>query len=79
MERIWQWAWDRYAVRYSWALGAISLPILLSIFLIPSLGVVALEESGRYVEAVAVTAVARWVWGCVFGITRHRLLHLVEQ
>ena len=26
MDRIWQWAWDRYGARYSWAICAISFP-----------------------------------------------------
>jgi adenylate cyclase len=79
MDRIWQWAWDRYAARYSWVLGAISLPITLSIYLIPSFGVVALEESDRYVEAAAVTVVAVLVCGYVMVLPGRRLFRLVEQ
>jgi hypothetical protein len=45
MDRIWQWAWDRYGARYLRALGAILIPIALSIYLIPSLAVVALERA----------------------------------
>ncbi len=58
MDRIWQWAWDRYAARYSWAICAIAFPILLTIYLVLSFVVVAFEESDRYVEAAAVTVVA---------------------
>jgi adenylate cyclase len=79
MDRIWQWAWDRYAARYSWALGAILLPIPLSIYLLPSFGVVALEGSGHYVEAAAVTVVAVLVCGYVTVIPGRRLFRLVEQ
>lgn len=79
MDRILQWAWDRYGARYSWALSAISFPIALSIFLIPSFGVVALEESGHYVEAAAVTVVAVLVCGCVMVLPGRRLFCLVEQ
>jgi adenylate cyclase len=79
MDRIWQWAWDRYGARYSWALGAIWFPIPVSIYLIPSFGVVALEESGHYVEAAAVTVVAVLVCGYVLALPGRRLFRLVEQ
>src|SRR5262245_17562157 len=79
MDRIWQWAWDRYAARYSWALGAILFPIAPAIYLVPSFGVVALEESDHYVEAAAVTVVAVLVWGYVAFLPGRRLLRLVEQ
>src|SRR5690242_17305898 len=58
MDRIWQWAWDRYGPRYLWAIYAISTPLLLLIYLLPALVVVAYEQSGHYVEAVAITGVA---------------------
>ncbi len=58
MERIWQWAWDRYGARYSWAIYAILFPLVLQIYLVLSFVVVAYEESGHYVEAAAVTGVA---------------------
>jgi adenylate cyclase len=57
MDRIWQWAWDRYGARYSWAYFAISVLVLLPMYLVSSLIIVAFEESGRYVEAAAVTVV----------------------
>ena len=58
MDRIWQWAWDRYGARYSWAICAISFPMVLPVYLASSLIVVAFEESDHYVEAAAVTVVA---------------------
>jgi adenylate cyclase len=58
MERIWQRAWNRYGARYSWAIYAIMVPLVLQIYLVPSFVVVAYEESGHYVEAAAVTGVA---------------------
>lgn len=58
MDRIWQWAWDRYGARYSWAMFAIGFPLLLLIFLFASFVVVAIEHSDHYVEAAAVTVVA---------------------
>lgn len=29
MERIWQWAWDRYGRWYSWAVLAVMFPLVL--------------------------------------------------
>ena len=58
MDRIWQWAWDRYGARYSWAIFAVSFILLLPVYLLPSILVVAFEGSRQYVEAAAVTVVA---------------------
>ena len=58
MDRIWQWAWDRYGPRYEWAMYAVTFPVFLQIYLLPALVVVAFEKSGHYVEVVAVTVVA---------------------
>jgi hypothetical protein len=58
MDRIWQWALDRYGARYSWAVCAITFALVLPIYLALSFMVVAFEKSDRYVEAAAVTVVA---------------------
>ena len=58
MDRIWQWAWDRYGPRYSWALSAVMLVAMLPSFMILSLILIAYEKSDRYLEAAAVTVVA---------------------
>ena len=79
MDRIWQWAWDRYGARYTWAICAVTFPVLLPIYLVASFVVVAFEESGQYVGAAAVTVVAVPVLGYVMvlpGLGRSRL---VEQ
>ncbi|OBF53044.1 cyclase [Mycobacterium sp. 852002-53434_SCH5985345] len=55
MDRIWQWAWNRFRTRYSWVIYAVSVSELLSVYLTLSLLIVAFERSDRYVEAVAVT------------------------
>ncbi len=57
MERIWQWAWDRHGTKYSWALCAITYCILLPIYLVPAFVIVAFEDSGHYLEAVAITVI----------------------
>jgi hypothetical protein len=74
MDRIWQWAWDRYAARYSWAMYAVGFPLLLQIYLVPSFLIVAYEESRHYVEAAAVTVVAVLVlqYVMVFPAGRNR-------
>ncbi|MDT5339786.1 MAG: adenylate cyclase [Mycobacterium sp.] len=79
MDRIWQWAWDRYAARYSWALCAILGALFLPHYLLLSSVVVAFEGSGRYVEAAAVTVVAMLVLACVVVLPGVGPLHLVEQ
>jgi adenylate cyclase len=66
MERIWQWAWDRHGARYSWAIFAVTVPVLLPIYLVVSFLVVAFEVSDHYVEAAAVTVIAVLV--LVYGI-----------
>jgi adenylate cyclase len=55
MDRIWQWAWDRYRARYSWAIYTVSVSELLPVYLVFSFLIVAFERSDRYVEAAAVT------------------------
>jgi adenylate cyclase len=57
MERIWQWVWDRYGARYSWAVCAIAYLVVLPVYLVVSFAVVAVEKSEHYLEAAAVTAV----------------------
>ncbi|UMB68565.1 adenylate/guanylate cyclase domain-containing protein [Mycobacterium paraterrae] len=58
MERIWQWAWDRYGPRYSWVIYAVTAVLMLQIYLLLSLVVVAYERSSHYVEAAVATVVA---------------------
>jgi adenylate cyclase len=79
MDRIWQWAWDRYGARYTWAVCAISFPVTLPIWLISSFIVVAFEKSGHYVQAAAVTVVAVLVLLCVVVLPGHRVFRLAEQ
>lgn len=58
MDRIYQWAWDRHGVRYSWAVYLLSIPVSLPAYLFWSFLVVAVEGSSRYIAAAAVTVVA---------------------
>jgi adenylate cyclase len=80
MDRIWQWAWDRYGVKYAWALCAvgfvISVPIYLLLFALP---IVALENSDRYVEAATITVAAVIVLECITTLPNYCLIRLAEQ
>src|ERR1700730_13143818 len=68
MDRIYQWLWDRYGARYSWALYALAVPLFLPFYILWSFLIVAVEKSGDYVEAAAVTVVAATVlqWVAIF-------------
>ena len=79
MDRIWQWAWDRYGPRYSWAISAIFFAALLQIYLLMSFVVVALEDSDRYVEGAAVTVVAVLVSVYATAIPGRGRIRIVEQ
>ena len=79
MDRIWQWAWDRYGARYSWALCAVAFALLLPAYLMLSFIVVAYENSDRYVEAAAATVVALPLLVYVYFLPGLGQLHLVEQ
>jgi HAMP domain-containing protein len=58
MEHIWQWAWDRFAARYSWAAFLVTFPVILMVYLLPSAVVVVAEKSDRYAESAAATVIA---------------------
>jgi adenylate cyclase len=79
MDRIWQWAWDRYAARYSWAAFVVTFPVILPIYLLPSFVVVAAEESDHYVEAAAVTVIAVLVLVYVMVLPGQGPSRLVDQ
>jgi adenylate cyclase len=79
MDRIWQWAWDRYGARYSWAIWVVAFFVLLPHYLLLSFVVVAFEGSGGYVKAAAVTVVAMLVLACVAVLPGLGPLHLMEQ
>jgi adenylate cyclase len=68
MDRIFQWVWDRYGARYSWALYALAVPLFLPVYILWSFLIVAVEKSGDYVEAAAVTVVTATVlqWVAIF-------------
>jgi adenylate cyclase len=57
MDRIWQWAWDRYGAWYSWVIAAALFTSILSVSVVSSCAVVAFERSSHYAEALAGTVV----------------------
>jgi adenylate cyclase len=79
MDRIWQWAWDRYGARYSWAICAIVFAVSVPGSLLLSFGIVAFERSGQYVDAGVVSVVGVLAMCCLFFPPSHRRLRLPEQ
>ncbi|OBJ15969.1 adenylate/guanylate cyclase domain-containing protein [Mycobacterium colombiense] len=73
MDRIWQWAWDRFKARYSWAVYAVGIPFMLLTYLFWLLLIVAVQGSGRYIEAAALAVVAApvsWYVAVLPGVGR---------
>ncbi len=79
MDRIWQWACDRYGSRYRWAIYALTFPVALPVYLLLTLPIVAFEKSTHYVEAAIITVGAVLVVECIMGSPGHRQMRLVEQ
>jgi adenylate cyclase len=79
MDRIWQWAWDRYGARYTWALCLIGFFVSLQVYLVLTLSIVGFERSGRYVEVAAVTVGAVLVLQYMIFFPDRRSTRLVEQ
>src|SRR3978361_1886396 len=79
MDRIWQWAWDRHASRYSWAIWVVTFFVLLPHYLLLSFIVVAFEGSGGYVEAAGVTVVAMLVLAWVAVLPGRGPRRLVDK
>ena len=79
MDRIWQWAWDRYGARYSWALWVMGFPVVLPTYLLASFSVVAFEKSGQYVPVTGVTATFVLVMSYAFLPPGHKRLLPAQQ
>jgi class 3 adenylate cyclase len=79
MDRIWQWAWDRYGARYSWVIWLVAFASLLPTFLLWSFIVVAYEKSSHYVEAAIVTGAAVVVLAFVVVLPGSRRFRLAQQ
>ncbi|WP_028463104.1 adenylate/guanylate cyclase domain-containing protein [Nocardia sp. 348MFTsu5.1] len=79
MDRIFQWIWDRYARRYSWALCAVGFPASLLVCLVLSMPVVAFEGSSHYGEVAVVTFVAVLGRAYLVVLPGLREMRLVDQ
>jgi class 3 adenylate cyclase len=79
MDRIFQWMWDRYGPRYSWAICALVYPAGLSVYLAYPLIIVAFEGSDRYVEAAVITCVAMLVRVYLLILPGSKPLRLIEK
>jgi adenylate cyclase len=79
MDRIWQWAWDRYGARYSWAIWAVAFASSLAVYLVWSFLVVTFEKSSHYVEAAVVTGVAVVVMSLVVVLPGSRRFRLAQR
>ncbi|MEE2851940.1 MAG: adenylate/guanylate cyclase domain-containing protein [Actinomycetota bacterium] len=81
MDRIWQWAWDRYGARYYWwALCAAAYLVSLPVYAVfVSLPIVAAEKQGRYVDAAAVTVVAVLLLVCIMVSPGRQWIRYVGQ
>ncbi len=77
MDRFWRWVWDRYGPRYTWALYALAVPLAMPVYLLWSFLIVAVEKSGDYVDAAAVTVVSAtvldWMALCL-GLRERRVV-----
>jgi adenylate cyclase len=79
MDRIFQWAWDRYGARYRWAIIPVALPLTLPIYFFWSFLIVAVEKSSHYVEAAAVAVGATLVLHCVMVFADRRQIGPAER
>ena len=73
MDRIFQWAWDRYGTRYSWVLCAFAFVVAFPIYLTLALAIVAVEQSNRYWPAAGVAGVTALVFAFTVVRPGHRV------
>ncbi|MFI5507932.1 adenylate/guanylate cyclase domain-containing protein [Mycobacterium sp. NPDC051804] len=76
MDRIWQWAWDRYGARYSWVIWLVAFANLLVSYLSLSFLVVAYEKSNRFVDALVLSGVAAAILALVIILPGSRTFSL---
>jgi len=79
MDRIWQWAWDRYGARYSWGIWASMVAPMLWTYLALSVLIVVFEKSHRFVEATVVTGAFMVVLAYVLVLPGSRGLRLAQR
>lgn len=79
MDAIWQWAWDRYRPWFVPVACAITFLAALPVFLLVSFVIVAVEQSDRYLEAGAVTAVTSMASMAMTVLPGLRWIKLVQR
>ena len=79
MDRIWQWAWDRFGARYSWAMWMVTFASGLPVYLVWSWSVVAFEKSSHYAEASVIAGIAVLVLAFMAILPGNRLLRQAER
>ncbi|OJZ66114.1 adenylate/guanylate cyclase domain-containing protein [Mycolicibacterium diernhoferi] len=79
MDRMWQWMWDRYAARYSWACWALTCFLALPAYLAWSLAIIAFERSDRHIAATAVTAMVLSGFLYVVVLPGGRAVRIIER
>jgi len=79
MDRIWQWAWDRYGARYSWVTWLLTFASGLPVYLVWSWSVVTFEKSSHYVEASVIAGVAVLVLALMLVLPGNPQLRAAER
>lgn len=79
MDRVFQWLWDRYGARYSWALWALMIPVSLPVLLFWGFGVVGFERSSQYGEVAAFTVAAGLTRAYVLVLPGWRGMRVIER
>jgi HAMP domain-containing protein len=79
MERIWQWAWNRYGRNYSWVVMVFLLVAMLPTYLLWSLMIVSLDRSHRFPEAAAMAVGVVAVMAYLVVSPGHEISQRIEQ
>jgi class 3 adenylate cyclase len=79
MDRIWQWAWDRWGARYLWVIWVFAFASMLVTYLLWTVVIVASERSSHYVEAAVIVGPAVVLEAFVIALPRSRLLSPIAR
>ena len=79
MDRIWQWAWDRYGAVYSWVTTAVLVVMSIPIWVLWCWLIVAVEGSRHYMQAAAVGVAGVFAVTCVGFSPSRKGFRLAEQ
>lgn len=79
IDRLWQWAWDRHATRFGWAVFVLSYAISLSVWVTAALIMVALEGSTRFLASAVAAAAIAAVFVFMFAMPESRDWRIVQR